>query len=253
MPKRRTPNARRGAADALRTARAIARDLIPYLASLYRDRRTQDAGSTSVHGLRDLRQRFERALARLGVALEVVGAQRVPATGGLVIMWNQESHLDHVILGAATPRPFFSLYNNAVARVPLYGEHLRRSGHVHIDRRDEGQWRPAVASAAERVKRGECVVLSPEGTRSRDGVLLPMKRGAFILASASTRPIVCMTVIGGHRVMPRGRAIVRPGLIRVVFSEPIPTVGTSRVELAARVARTFTDLKDRHRLDPVGP
>ena len=67
--------------------------------------------------------------------------------------------------------------------------------------------------------------MSPEGTRSDDGRLLPMKRGAFILAVTSQRPIVCATVVGGHDRMPRGSPIVRAGPLRVVFSAPIPTAG----------------------------
>jgi hypothetical protein len=66
------------------------------------------------------------ALRQLGITVEVVGAERVPAEGGLVLMWNQESHLDHLVLAAAIPRPIVSLYDNAVARIPVYGPWRRR-------------------------------------------------------------------------------------------------------------------------------
>ncbi len=163
-----------------------------------------------------------RALSLLGIELEVLFAERVPREGGFVLMWNQESHLDHLVLTAAIPRPVFTTYNNEVRAVPLYGAYLARNGHVWLDRNDEAQWRPAIAGAAARVRAGECVLVSPEGTRSRDGRLLPMKRGAFMLAEQSTRPIVLVTVIGGHQRMPRGSPIVRAGWMRVVFSDPIP-------------------------------
>jgi len=163
-----------------------------------------------------------RALSLLGIDLEVVHDERVPASGGLVLMWNQESHLDHLVLTAAMPRPVFTTFNNEVRAVPLYGAYLTRHGHVWLNRNDEAQWRPAIAGAAARVAAGECVLVSPEGTRSRDGRLLPMKRGAFLLAEQSERPIVLATVIGGHRRMPRGSPVVRSGAMRVVFSEPIP-------------------------------
>ena len=95
---------------------------------------------------------------------------------------------------------------------------------VHVDRNDEAQWRASIARAATRVRDGECVLVSPEGTRSWDGRLLPMKRGALQLAAASERLIVCVTVIGGHARLPRGSAIVRAGPLRVVFAEPIEQV-----------------------------
>lgn len=163
-----------------------------------------------------------RALGLLGIELEVLDEERLPREGGFVLMWNQESHLDHLVLTAAIPRTIFTTFNNEVRAFPLYGAYLERHGHVWLDRNDEAQWRPAIARAARRVRDGECVLVSPEGTRSRDGRLLPMKRGAFMLAEQSERPIVLVTVIGGHQRMPRGSPIVRAGRMRVVFSDPIP-------------------------------
>jgi 1-acyl-sn-glycerol-3-phosphate acyltransferase len=163
-------------------------------------------------------------------------------------MWNQESHLDHLVLTAAMPRPIFTTFNNEVRAVPFYGTYLAKHGHVWLDRNDESQWRPAIAGAAARVQKGECVVVSPEGTRSRDGRLLPMKRGAFLLAEQSQRPIVLVTVIGGHRLMPRGSPIVRAGRMRVVFSEPIPMPPAGVEAWKQAVIEGFESTKARYAL-----
>lgn len=188
---------------------------------------------------------FGRALAHLGIEVSVLRVDALPREGGVVLMWNQESHLDHLVLPVAIPRPFFSLYNNAIARFPIYGAHMRASGHVRVDRNDEAQWRPAIADAARRVREGECVLVSPEGTRSWDTRLLPMKRGAMSLAIESARPTVCVTVIGGHARLPRGSAVVRGGTMSVVFSDPIAP-GEDATDLATRVAETFTRLKEEY-------
>lgn len=229
--------------DALRTARVLATDVVRHFVGLALQGSGPVLSTTSAQGLRAAKSAFAPTLQRFGVELEVLHAERVPADGGLVLLWNQESHLDHLVLVTAIPRPFFSLFNNELGRVPFYGAHLRAAGHVHVDRTDESQWRPAVARAAERVRDGECVLVSPEGTRSRDGQLLPMKRGAFLLAAASTRPLQCVTVVGGHRRLPRGSPVVRPGPARVVFSELIPNDGDP-TGLAERVAATFRETKE---------
>jgi 1-acyl-sn-glycerol-3-phosphate acyltransferase len=237
------PPPRPGARDVARTALAVARDVVPAFARLAARRAGTPPSTCTAPGLARVRAAFAPALRHLGVELEVLFAERaLRAGGGLVLMWNQESHLDHLVLASAIPRPFFSLYNSEIARFPLYGAHMRATGHVHVDRNDEAQWRPAVARAAARVRDGECVLVSPEGTRSWDGRLLPMKRGAFLLAAASTRPIVCVTVIGGHARLPRGSAIVRGGPLRVVFAEPIPHAA-DEAALAERVAATFERVK----------
>jgi 1-acyl-sn-glycerol-3-phosphate acyltransferase len=237
---------------AARTAFVAVSDLPPILAKLALSSVFPQPSTTTSTGLVRVAADFGSILRRLGVVLDVREAERVPTEGGLVFMWNQESHLDHLVLAAAIPRPFFSLYNNEVAKVPFYGSHMRAAGHVHVDRKDETQWRAGVARAAARVAGGECVLVSPEGTRSWDGNLLPMKRGAFMLAMAARRPIVCMTVVGAHARMPRGSVVVRPGPIRVVFSDPVP-VGDgdsedaeARSALMARVAMTFEEAKTAH-------
>ncbi len=219
--------------------------------SAFKVPRSQWPRTTDAEGLRRIAQACRDLLRRLGVQIEIERASAVPETGGLVFMWNQESHLDHIVLPSVLPRPFFSLYNNAVAGRPVYGRYLRDSGHVHVDKTDESQWRRGVARAASQIREGECAVVSPEGTRSWDGELLPMKRGAFIMAIQSQRPIVCVTLLGGHQRLPRGSSAVRPGVIRAVFSDPIPTAGHDperRAPLKARVAEEFTRVKTEFRL-----
>lgn len=242
-PEGYVPPPRAPLGAALATAVAGARFAAPLLLRMAWHRVVPQPSSSSQEGLARFRAASQPALARLGVTLEVRHADRVPREGGVVLMWNQASHLDHLVLPTVIPRPFFSLLNNAFARTPIYGRYMTTSGHVHVDARDEAQWRPAVAGAAERVRRGECVLVSPEGTRSWDGRLLPMKRGAFLLAIASGRPIVCVTLAGAHARLPRGSAVVRPGPVRVTFSEPIPTAGHDperRGALEAQVVAAFS-------------
>lgn len=240
-----SPVARPGLVDTLMTGLVVVGGAPLLAASLVSELRWP-VDETS--RLAKAQQMGRRALSLLGVELECLGAERVPREGGLVFMWNQESHLDHLVLAAVMPRPVFSLYNNEVRRVPLYGEYLRRTGHVWVDRNDESQWRPAVAAAATRVSAGECVLVSPEGTRSHDGKLLPMKRGAFLLAEAAERPIVLVTLIGGHQRLPRGAAIVRRGCLRAVFSDPIPRPQGDLEEWKAAVMHGFVECKLRHAL-----
>jgi 1-acyl-sn-glycerol-3-phosphate acyltransferase len=233
--------------DLARTTRVLLTDMVSHFARAALQTRITSLTTTTEEGLSRVRQAFAATVRRLGIALEVLHADRVPPAGGLVLMWNQESHLDHLVLPCALPRPFFSLFNNAVARTPIYGAHLRAAGHVHVDRTNERQWRAEIARAARRVCEGECVLVSPEGTRSWDGKLLPMKRGTFELAAASGRPIVCVTVIGGRERLARGTFFVRAGPMRIVFSEPLAN-DEDREALAARVAATFERVKAEYRL-----
>jgi 1-acyl-sn-glycerol-3-phosphate acyltransferase len=230
--------------DVLRTLHSVFADVVPSIARLAASPDLKS--TTSMEGLAFIRSKYEKMLVRLGIDLQVHQADRVPPEGGFLFFYNQESHLDHVVLPCAIPRPFISLYNNAVARIPYYAAHMKRTGHVHVDRTNETQWRKGVARAAEQARNGVCVLLSPEGTRSWDGKLLPLKRGGFIMAAESERPIICVTVVGGHERMPRGSPIVRQGPMHVAFSDPIETRGESEAHLMDAVATTFRETKARY-------
>jgi 1-acyl-sn-glycerol-3-phosphate acyltransferase len=186
------------------------------------------------NGLRDL-------LADLGIELTVHGTERL-SPDGQILMWNQTSHLDHLSLSAAIPIPFRSLYNVEVSQIPYYGEWLRAHGHFFLNRFDEAQWRAAVQEAAEWIQKGNTVLVSPEGTRSWDGHILPMKRGAFILAAAAQRPIVPIVVYGALTALPRGRFTVTGGRIELEFRPPISTDGYqhgNQEQLKSVVATAF--------------
>lgn len=230
--------------DVLRTARVLVTDVVPAFSRLGID--PDQLSTDSYEGLRLTHQTMGTALRRVGVTLQVHDVEHVPPSGGLILMWNQASHLDHLILGATIPRPFVCLYNNEIARFPIYGKHMRRSGHLHVDRTDETQWRHSVAQAAARAQSGACILVSPEGTRSWDGALLPMKRGAFLLAETAAQPIVCVSVIGAHKCLPRGCAVVRKGPVHVIFSQPFSVAGSTTDQLMARVIQTFEEAKQRY-------
>jgi 1-acyl-sn-glycerol-3-phosphate acyltransferase len=72
---------------------------------------------------------------------------------------------------------------------------------------------------------GISVVIFPEGTRSLDGRLLPFKRGGFLLAVKTGTPIVPVTINGSRHILPKSAWRLRPGIVEVDISEPIPTTG----------------------------
>jgi 1-acyl-sn-glycerol-3-phosphate acyltransferase len=222
------------ARDAARTALVVTRGVAEVLIASARG--AELAATTTADGLERVQRTCRAHLGALGVSVEVEGAERVPRAGGLVFMWNQTSHLDHLILPVAIPRPFHTTYNNEVRRTPIYGRWLERGGHFWLDRTDEAQWRAQLDRAADRIRAGATLLISPEGTRSWDGAILPMKRGAFLLARAAARPIVCLTIVGARERLPRGRAAVRPGRVRVVVAPPLDGTGP---DLERDVAATF--------------
>ncbi|MCB0219980.1 MAG: 1-acyl-sn-glycerol-3-phosphate acyltransferase [Chrysiogenetes bacterium] len=191
--------------------------------------------SDALPGVERERYICRELLGALGVELTISGTENCPpAESGAIFMWNQTSHLDHLILGAIADRRFRSLYNVELSRMPLYGKWLKRQQHYLVDRYDEDQWRGSIAQAAQDVReRGISILVSPEGTRSWDGRLLPMKRGAFILAIEARAPIIPIRIVGADRALPRGSHILRRERIQVRFLEPVDPTPYSQDERAA--------------------
>ena len=75
------------------------------------------------------------------------------------------------------------------------------------------------------LRAGTPFLFHPEGTRSRPGVLLPFKKGGFIMAIQAQVPIVPVTIHGSYDAMRRGNALIFPATIGVRIGEPIATTG----------------------------
>jgi len=77
------------------------------------------------------------------------------------------------------------------------------------------------------VRRGRSALVFAEGTRSRNGKLLPFKKGPFVLAIAAHVPLVPVVVMGSYDLMPKLTLVPRPGEIVLRIGEDIPTEGCS--------------------------
>ena len=83
----------------------------------------------------------------------------------------------------------------------------------------------AVLALRDLAGRGYSIIVFPEGTRSRDGKLLRFKKGGFLLAAQSNRPIVPVTINGSRQVLPAGAWRLRRGIVEVIIGEPIAVDG----------------------------
>jgi 1-acyl-sn-glycerol-3-phosphate acyltransferase len=112
----------------------------------------------------------------------------------------------------------------SLGRFPFLGWHLRRTGHLLVDRRhpDRGgilrKWKALVGD-------GLSLIVFPEGTRSADGRVGTFKAGSFLLAVEAKLPIVPLSVDGTRFVMQKGRLMTCPGHARLRVHAPIETVG----------------------------
>lgn len=195
-----------------------------------------DASGRSAHAMAKFWSFWLLRVAR--IRLKTDGVENVPPEGPVIYMGNHQGNFDINSLTLAIPRRFSWIAKEELFRYPLFGAAMRRAGYIPLDRSDGRKALRSIKQAAERISSGTSVVIFPEGTRTKDGWLLPFKRGGFLLAVKAGVPIVPFTINGSRKINPAnpsGKLELRPGTISVSFGEPIATAGVLEVELMNRV------------------
>ena len=133
--------------------------------------------------------------------------------GGIIVAPNHTSWFDPLVVAHmlwSRDRPPRFLAKESVFRVPIMGLIITSAGQVKVYR-ETAEAVDAVRDAVSAVERGECVVVYPEGTISRDPGLWPMqgKTGAARIALASGRPLLPLAQWGAQDVMPPYRKQLR--------------------------------------------
>ena len=113
---------------------------------------------------------------------------------------------------------------------------MRLASLVPVDRSNRDAAIASLRAAADVLAKGIPMTIFVEGTRSFDGRLLPFKKGPFYLAMESGAPVVPVTIVGTHYLLPKRRFSLRPGAATVVFHPPIhPRQFTDRDALMSAV------------------
>ena len=150
------------------------------------------------------------------------------------------------VVFASLPFQLRIIAKESLAKFPVLGWHLRRGGHLFVDRRHPdragilARWRALVSD-------GLSLIIYAEGTRSADGRVARFKAGSFLLAIQAGLPVVPVAIVNTRAVMPKGRLRTEPADVRLIVHDPIqppairqPTIRDARA-LADRVRAIVED------------
>ena len=177
-------------------------------------------------------------LATTGVAVELTGVDTLTPRQTYIFVSNHQSIYDIPIVFSTLPYQVRIIAKKSLGRFPFLGWHLRRTGHLLVDRRSPDP-RAILRQWMELVSKGLSLVVFPEGTRSLDGRIGRFKAGSFLLAIQAGLPIVPVAISGSRHVMLKNRLMVKPGKVTLVVRPPIETAG--RYEPTVEGARRLAD------------
>lgn len=170
--------------------------------------------------------------------VKVEGRERADPEQSYVIVANHQSQYDIFVLYGWLGIEFKWVMKQELRKVPMIGVGCERIGHIFIDRSNRQAAIASINEAKQRIVDGVSVLFFPEGTRSRDGRLLPFKRGAFRMALDLDLPILPVSVVGTRDVLPAGSTRLFPGRARLVFHDPIPTSGLDEADVPTLIQTT---------------
>lgn len=180
------------------------------------------------------------------------GWENIPQ-GPAVFVSNHVSFVDIWVLVGFLPGTVRFLAKRELLNVPIFGWAMRSAGHIPIDRKNRRAAVDACGEAGSLIREGTSAIVFGEGTRSRTGELMPLKKGAFVLAIQAQVPVVPVFLEGTYEVLPKGTIFLRRRPIHMRIGEPIGTTGLTyadRDTLGARCRGALVALRD-HVDEPV--
>lgn len=163
-----------------------------------------------------------------GIHVHVNGLENLNVDGSCILMPNHQSNFDIPVLLGCLPIQFRWLAKSELFKIPIFGRGMRGCGYISIDRSNRKSAFQSLAEAAAKIRNGVSVLIFPEGTRSRDGRILPFKKGGFVLSVDAGVPIVPIVIFNTWSIMPKDRLRIRTQSVRMDILTPIPTSGYTR-------------------------
>ena len=169
-------------------------------------------------------------LARLLCGFIVLGAGQLllkkgklpdPKEGPYLYLFNHQSYLDPFMLGATVKEYISAVGGDFQFEWPLWGAVIKRYGAIPIIREKLSEAIHSLSLSEDEIKKGTSFIISPEGTRTTTGKMLPFKKGPFHVAKNTGVTIVPVGIKGAFRAYRRHDWRIYPGVVTIHYGDPI--------------------------------
>jgi len=180
-------------------------------------------------------------LFKIFFSWEVKGRENIPKEGGVIIASNHLSYLDPPIIGIACPRKLHYLAKSSLFQIPVLKFVIKIFGAIPVERGKN--YSTSIRKGIEILKRGECLVIFPEGTRNPKREIKIPKKGVAFLAYKAKVPIIPTKLKGTERALIKGGKFIKPAKVKLIFGFPIRVESKNYSKEANKIMDIIKNLK----------
>jgi 1-acyl-sn-glycerol-3-phosphate acyltransferase len=173
----------------------------------------------------------------VGAKVQVEGLEKIDTSKPQVYVVNHLSAFDIPVLYTHLPFQFRILAKKELFRYPFMGWHLRRSGQIPVVLENPKASVRSLNLAVAAIRKGNSLVIFPEGGRSPNGQLQAFMGGAFYAAVKAQVDVVPIVLVGTYEMLKMNSYHIKPGPVQMVVGSPISTVGMSTRDIAKTTER----------------
>ncbi len=155
-----------------------------------------------------------------------------------IIVANHQSMADIPVLQGYLGLQIKWIMKKELEKIPIFGAACHQLGCIYVDRSNHAAAMQSIQEAKEKLAQKASVLFFAEGTRTRDGKLLPFKKGAFRFAKEMGLPILPITIKDSINLLPSDSSDLIPGTIHIVVHPPIDTSEVDINNLEPIIKRT---------------
>jgi len=165
-----------------------------------------------------------------GSSVQVFGKENIPVENNICFIANHQGGFDIPLIMGYIPKSISFIAKKELRFLPIIGQWMMLMPCVFIDRSSSRKSVVTIQKGAEQIKKGNPVVIFPEGTRSRSSNMADFKAGSLKLAFRSDSYIVPVTIDGSYKIREENKGIITPADVKITIHTPIDTTRLSDEE-----------------------
>ena len=177
---------------------------------------------------------------------EVKGIENLPKDRAFLIAPNHSSYIEHFLIGSQVI-PYINKKLHFIAKKEHFEGVSQKSWHriwskyITYIRIDRSKGEEALREALSYLKKGEVIVVYPEGTRTLTGKIQKGRTGVARLALWAKVPVVPVGIKGTFEILPKGKMIPRLKKATLSFGRPMHFEKYYKKPMTKKLLRKITD------------